>query len=111
MVFWRTALSDLLDIQGDRLVGRETIPILIGVAKAGRLLVGLLAFLAVLLVLSAGLGWVRPVGYWLVVNCAVFGGLFLMYKSHQLVDRLSLDGMLDGNLLLAGALSLAYGAG
>lgn len=111
MVFWRTTLSDLLDIQGDRLVGRETIPILIGVVKAGRLLVGLLVFLGLLLVISASLGWVRPAGYVLVVNCLAFGALFLMYKRRQLVDRLSLDGMLDGNLVLAGALCAAYGAG
>ncbi|MCA1961301.1 MAG: 4-hydroxy-3-methylbut-2-enyl diphosphate reductase [Desulfomonile sp.] len=111
MIFWRTTLSDLLDIQGDRLVGRETIPILIGVTKAGRLLVGLLVLLGVLLVVAASAGWVKSVGYWLVVNCLVFGLLFLVYKGRHLVDRLWLDGMLDGNLLCAGALAMTYGAG
>jgi len=111
MVFWRTALSDLLDIQGDRLVGRETIPILIGVTKAGRLLIGLLVFLGVLLLVAASVGWVKPVGFSLVVNCLVFGLLFLVYKGRHLVDRLWLDGMLDGNLLLAGALAIACTAG
>ena len=53
IVFWRTALSDLLDLQGDRIMGRETIPILIGVQKTGRLLQALLIFIALLLGIAA----------------------------------------------------------
>lgn len=109
MVFWRTALSDLLDVQGDRIVGRETIPILIGLDKSSKLLKGLLISLAILLVCSAALGWIPPIGYWLVLNIAVFGILFVVHQGHQVVDRLPFDGMVDGNLLLAGAVSIVYG--
>lgn len=109
MVFWRTALSDLLDVQGDRIVGRETIPILIGVKDTRRLLVGLLAFLTVLPVVSAWAGWVPAVGYWLVANTLVFGILFMVYRGGHMVDRLSFEAMTDGNFLLAGVLSMIYG--
>ncbi len=105
MVFWRTALSDLLDIQGDRIVGRETIPIIIGVDKTARLLLALLAFLALMLVASAAMGWIPPVGCWLVLNTLIFGGFFLIYQKRHLVDRLTLEGLIDGNLILCGIIS------
>ncbi len=109
MVFWRTALSDLLDIQGDRMVGRETIPILIGVKNTGKLLQALLIFLGLLLVASAASGIVPAVGFWLVLNTAVFGGFFIIYRKRHLVDRVFFEGITDGNFLLAGIISMVYG--
>jgi len=47
LVFVRTAFFDILDMQGDRLVGKETIPILLGEKRSLRLLKGLLAGLVV----------------------------------------------------------------
>ncbi len=109
MVFWRTALSDLLDIQGDRIVGRETIPILIGVKNARKLLVTLLIFLGLLLLASAAMGWIPPIGSILVLNILVFAVLFVIYRKRHLVDRLAFEGILDGNFVLAGILAAFYG--
>jgi len=109
MVFWRTALSDLLDIQGDRIVGRETIPILIGVRKTGRLLSALLVALALMLIVCAQAGWITSVGYVLVLNTVVFGAFFVIYRRRHILDRLSFEGMIDGNLILAGLLGILYG--
>ncbi len=110
MVFWRTALSDLLDIQGDRIVGRETIPILIGVERCGYLLAILLAFLSVLVAVASAVGWTTGMGFWLLINTTVYGIFFVLYKKRYLADRLSLEGMLDANLMAAGAVSILYGA-
>ena len=109
MVFWRTALSDLLDIQGDRMVGRETIPILIGVKNTRKLLQALLIFLGLLLAGSSVLGMVPTVGFWLVINTVVFGCFFVIYRKRHLVDRVSFEGIVDGNFLLAGIISMVYG--
>jgi (E)-4-hydroxy-3-methyl-but-2-enyl pyrophosphate reductase len=109
MVFWRTALSDLLDIQGDRIVGRETIPILIGVKNTRKLLLGLLCFLASMLLISTLIGWVPRVGYALIFNTLVFGASFIVYKRRHLADRLWFEGIMDGNFLLAGIISMVYG--
>lgn len=108
MVFWRTAMSDLLDIQGDRIVGRETIPILIGVKKTRQLLAVLLATLAVLLGAATVTGVVSGVGLWLMPSIAVFGGLFVVYRRGALVDRLWFEGVIDGNFVFAGLLSILY---
>jgi 4-hydroxybenzoate polyprenyltransferase len=104
MVFWRTALSDLLDIQGDRIVGRETIPILIGVRDTRRLMMWLLAVLGSGSVLAAFVGWIPVCGLALLVNALVFCVLFIVYKRRHLVDRLLFEGLTDGNLLLSGIL-------
>ena len=40
LVFVRTAFFDILDMQGDRLVGKETIPMLLGEKRSLRLLKG-----------------------------------------------------------------------
>ncbi len=109
MVFWRTALSDLLDIQGDRMVGRETIPILIGVKNTRKLLQALLIFLALLLAVSTASGIVPAVGFWLILNTLVFGCFFVIYRKRHLVDRVSFEGITDGNFLLAGIISMVYG--
>ncbi len=105
MVFWRTALSDLLDIQGDRIVGRETIPILIGVTSTRRLLVALLVFVAAMLGGSAVSGLISPLGYLLILNTQVFFLCFIVYKKRHLVDRLLFEAITDGNIILAGLLS------
>ena len=109
MVFWRTALSDLLDIQGDRIVGRETIPILIGVKNTRKLLLIILIFLGSLLVAGAMTGQIPPAGALLVLNILVFGGLFVIHRKRHLVDRLAFEGILDGNFILAGILAVLYG--
>lgn len=110
MVFWRTAMSDLLDIQGDRIVGRETIPILIGVKKTRQLLGALLGLLACLLVAATLTGVVPGLGYVLLLSILVFGGLFVVYRRGALVDRLWFEGVIDGNFVFAGTLSILYSA-
>lgn len=109
MVFWRAALSDLLDIQGDRIVGRATIPILMGTRRTIRLLWGLLVFLAALLMVSAVAGISGGAGWLLLGNVGFFAGLFFLHEKRPIVDRLSLEGVIDGNFVLAGAVSILYG--
>ncbi|MBI5569682.1 MAG: 4-hydroxy-3-methylbut-2-enyl diphosphate reductase [Desulfomonile tiedjei] len=109
MVFWRTALSDLLDVQGDRIVGRATIPILTGAKRTRWLLEALLMLLFLVLAVSTVAGVIPAVGFWLVANVLFFGVFYWVYRRRPLLDRLLLEGMLDGNLFLAGALSMVYG--
>ncbi|MFH0823661.1 MAG: 4-hydroxy-3-methylbut-2-enyl diphosphate reductase [Pseudomonadota bacterium] len=109
LVFWRTALSDLLDIQGDRIVGRETIPILLGAARTRRLLKIMLVILGACLVGATAVGWVTSMGYVLVLNTLIFGLYLFVHIRGQLVDRLLFECFVDANLLLAGGLSMVYG--
>lgn len=109
MVLWRGLFSDLLDIQGDRIVGYETLPILLGPRRTRFLLGGLLGLLGVGLFIAATLGIIAKIGYVLTMNVALFGLLYGMTQRRHVVDRLVVEGLTDGNLLLAGLLSIVYG--
>jgi 4-hydroxy-3-methylbut-2-enyl diphosphate reductase len=50
LVYVRSALFDVFEVQGDRIVGKETLPVCIGRDKTLRLLYGLLAVMSLLLV-------------------------------------------------------------
>ncbi len=105
-VFWRTALSDLLDIQGDRIVGRETIPILIGIKKTRTLLLWLLFGMCVLPALAAALGVTTVTGYYVAAVLPTFFCVYQMYTRRHLVDRLLWEGIMDGILIVAGLTSV-----
>ena len=80
MVLIRTCLLDLLAVQGDRLVGKETLVVLIGERKTTRFTVFMLVLLAVSLILgplatlSSGFAWailpVVGVYWWLLRVCS-----------------------------------------
>ena len=108
LVFWRTALSDLLDIQGDRIVGRETIPILLGVENTRKLLNRILLLLGLLLLLSGLTGLTSAVSFCLMLSLAYNYALFRILLKKNLVDRLFLEAVTDINFIFAGFLSVAY---
>jgi (E)-4-hydroxy-3-methyl-but-2-enyl pyrophosphate reductase len=108
MVFWRTALSDLIDIQGDRIGGRDTIPIIFGSRVTEKILNILLILLCFLLFISSMWNWTTSFGYVLLINVLVFKMLFDFYKNGHLVDRLIYEGLIDGNFVFAGVVSLIY---
>lgn len=108
MVFWRTALSDLLDIQGDRIVGRETIPILLGALNTKKLLNHLLIALTLLL-LASGVMQITPrLSLFLVINVVFYYLLFSFILKRNMVDRLVLEAITDANLAICGLVSVAY---
>ena len=108
LVFWRTALSDLLDIQGDRIMGRETIPILLGATKTRKMLNYLLLLLAFLLLILGLTGLTPKVAFLLTINIGVYYLLFAFLVERHLIDRLFLEALTDGNFVLAGMISATY---
>ena len=63
IVFIRNALFDVFDVQGDRIVGKETLPVCIGEKKTMQVLYLLIGLVAALLFLLPGVGllpgWAR----------------------------------------------------
>ncbi len=108
LVFWRTSLSDLIDIQGDRIGGRDTIPIIFGGRITEKLLNVLLIFLSFILIVSSMGHYTTNFGYALLLNLLIFKFLFDFYRRGHLVDRLLFEGFIDGNFVLAGLFSLIF---
>jgi (E)-4-hydroxy-3-methyl-but-2-enyl pyrophosphate reductase len=62
LVFTRSMLLEIRDIQGDVMVGRETVPVIIGKEKTKQLLLCLLALSALLLIAGTALNWTSGLG-------------------------------------------------
>ena len=108
IVFVRSALSDLIEIQSDRLLGRETIPVVIGEEKTRKLLNGISLFLALLLVLSYPFKWTTSLSFML------FPCVFYMWICFELCDRKTalsaavINGLLETNYVLAGLCTIGW---
>ncbi|MDP8237295.1 MAG: 4-hydroxy-3-methylbut-2-enyl diphosphate reductase, partial [Candidatus Erginobacter occultus] len=105
ILFVRSVLFAIRDLQGDRLVGRETIPVVLGVRQTKLLLFSLMAFAAGLMVLAAARGWISPIGYRFPVVIG-YGCLYLLLYHKRLVYQgLPHELLVDSQLLLAGVIS------
>jgi 4-hydroxy-3-methylbut-2-enyl diphosphate reductase len=108
VVFVRSSLSDLIEIQSDRLLGRETIPVVIGEARTRRLLDAISLFLALLLVLSYPLKWTTSLSFTLL-SC-----VYYMWICFELCDRRTalsaavINGLLETNYILAGLCTMGW---
>jgi len=108
MVFVRTAFFDILDMQGDRIVGRETIPILLGEKKTVSLLKAALVFL-VLLLLAGSLGrLISPLGAILAICPALLFIVVVVHERGYMHPSTRLEFIVETHFVLAGALSLLW---
>ncbi len=110
MVFSRTVFFDVLDMQGDRIVGRGTIPIILGQARTMRLLRFALGASVLLLVGASALGWTGALGYALAI-CPI--SMYLVLIGHQkekVLPGVRLEFLMDTHFILAGLIALGSAA-
>lgn len=106
IVFVRTAFFDVLDMQGDRIVGKETIPILLGENRTLRLLKIMLVVNIVILLLSSSLHLVSSLGYFLSI-CPVFLFVVLVaYERGNMLPGMRLEFFVETLFVLAGIVTL-----
>jgi 4-hydroxy-3-methylbut-2-enyl diphosphate reductase len=106
MVFVRTAFFDILDMQGVRIVGRNTIPIIVGEKRTRMLLKIILVVLFLLLPIASGLQLIGGFGYILMI-CPVF--IFIVIHAQEKGDMLpgtTLEFFIESSFVLAGLLVL-----
>ncbi|MBI4768290.1 MAG: 4-hydroxy-3-methylbut-2-enyl diphosphate reductase [Deltaproteobacteria bacterium] len=106
-VYIRSGLFDVLDIQGDLIVGKETLPIIIGEEKTIRFLKRL--SLGTIIGLSAcTFGGLLP--YWslwlLICFFYQFGFLIIYEKNRALPGNVFFEAMVEVGFILAGLLAL-----
>ncbi|UCE83645.1 MAG: 4-hydroxy-3-methylbut-2-enyl diphosphate reductase [Deltaproteobacteria bacterium] len=109
LVFVRSALFDVMDIQGDRLVGEETIPIVIGEKRTRRLLIYLVLALSLLLLVAPSLGLATGFSYLLLITCC-YMGFYLFVHQRELLrpGSLRFEGLVENSFYLAGGLAVIY---
>ena len=107
-VFVRTAFFDILDMQGDRIVGKETMPILLGEKRSMRLLKIMIAMLIAILLLAAAFQYTTSLGF-LLVACPVSMLLILIaYERGLMLPSIKLEILIETNFILAGILSFIW---
>ena len=108
IVFVRSAFFDILDMQGDRLVGKETIPILLGEKRSMRLLKIILIVLTVALIVLSVLQLTSSLGFALIL-CPAFIALIIMaYERAQMFPGIRLEFLLETQFILAGVITYVW---
>jgi len=108
LVFVRTAFFDILDMQGDRIVGKETIPILLGEKRTLRLLKTILTINFGILFISSAFQLISSLGFVLLI-CPVF--VFFMLSAHErgyMLPGIRLEFLVESNFVMAGVLTLVW---
>jgi 4-hydroxy-3-methylbut-2-enyl diphosphate reductase len=102
MVFTRTVLLDVRDVQGDRIIGKETIPIAIGKNNTKVILVVMLTLLTILLIISPMNGWTSEFSYYLLPCVAYACGYLYLYHKRLIPSGFACESITDFNFILAG---------
>ncbi|MBU4068771.1 MAG: UbiA family prenyltransferase, partial [Proteobacteria bacterium] len=108
MVFVRTAFFDTLDMQGDRIVGRATIPILLGEKQTMFLLKIMIAVILAVLLLSSAFQIISTLGFLLAI-CPVFMSIILSaYERGNMLPGIRLEFLVETNFVLAGIITIIW---
>jgi 4-hydroxy-3-methylbut-2-enyl diphosphate reductase len=108
LVYVRNALFDVFEVQGDRIVGKETLPVCIGEQRTLIILHIIMVLLVVLLLLMPLFGLMSKVGIWLLPGILYIFGLTQLYSKGKINQGPKLEFYLETVFyLLAGLTWLA----
>jgi len=102
IVFIRSAMSDILEIQSDKLIGQETIPVFFGKTRTINVLKIISLILLALLLFSYSAGWTSSLSFFLLA-CILY-----IWICFQFCDRKSAlsgavkEGLLETSYIMAG---------
>jgi len=108
LVFVRSTLYDFKDIQGDLMVGKETIPIVLGRRKAEILVVWLLICLGGILTVATPLQWATPVTSILLFSLGYVVFYYWLYSQRIVGRGFLFEGVVDGSFIFAGLLAFIW---
>lgn len=108
LVFTRSVLFDLRDIQADQIVGRETIPVVLGKNRTKVLLAILTGFLFLAMTGGALTGVLTPAAWLMLLPIGYTWAYLYLYHRRAIMHGLSFEVVLGGNFILSGILALAW---
>jgi (E)-4-hydroxy-3-methyl-but-2-enyl pyrophosphate reductase len=108
LVFTRSTLLDVRDIQGDLMLGNETIPILLGKKRTRILLLAILLTCSVVLVFAVWRGWVTSLGYFLIAPIAYCIAYMFDYRRRHIYHGVRTEIAANVSFFISGAIAIAY---
>ena len=106
LVFVRSVLLDIRDIQGDRLVGKETIPIVMGTERTRQLLVGATTILVLFFLIAPLSGRFTPILASFLLGVAYLAVVEYLITRQRIVRRFLSESLVDGTFLVFGLIAL-----
>lgn len=106
LVFARTALFDVIGIQGDRINGKETLPILIGEKRSIKLIKQILVLIAVLITASSILGFTNPPGFLFAILPVLMIYFTWRIERHTIGAGSNLSILMECHFIVAGGIAL-----
>ena len=108
LVFARTAFSDITDVQGDRIVGKETIPILLGEKKTMRILKIISAGMGAVMLIAGTLKWVPGLAFLLSICPLSMLAIFIAHERGRMMPGIRLAFLIESHFVLAGVLTFLW---
>ncbi len=108
LVLARTAFFDVLQMQGDRITGRETLPILVGEQKTMSLITWVLALTVLSTLVSALAGLISPSGFVLMLLPVSMGYAIHLNKKGFFLPGTQLEFVIESHFIIAGIVSLMF---
>lgn len=108
MVFVRTAFFDILDMQGDRIVGKETLPILLGEQKTTRLLKKLLLFFIFMLPAASLLHLTSSLGIILTIYPVLMLVVLFAHEKGYLLPGIMLEFSVESLFIMTGIITFFW---
>ncbi len=108
LAFIRTAFFDLFQVQGDLIVGVETLPITIGEKRTISLLKWIIAATVVILVMAPLTGVLSSFSFLLMPCFLTMAVCLVAYEKRKIYPGPFLEALVEGNLFFAGFLALVW---
>jgi (E)-4-hydroxy-3-methyl-but-2-enyl pyrophosphate reductase len=108
VVYVRAAFFDILQVQGDLIVGAETLPITLGEKRTLWLLKWVILGASILVAVAPLFGWAGPLAYLLLLCYLTLTLCLHAYEKGLLYPGTRSEALVEGNLFLAGFLALLW---
>jgi (E)-4-hydroxy-3-methyl-but-2-enyl pyrophosphate reductase len=104
----RSVMFDFSDVTADRLLGRDTLPALIGVTRARTAVAAVVVVLMAALAAGTAMGVINGPGYWMLL-CPVYVLCYLLVFGKAITASERLCALVvDGGMWLAGLIALTH---
>ena len=107
-VYVRTSFFDVLDMQGDRNVGKQTLPILMGEKRTLRVLKRFLLNSAAKQVLASASGIFNFLGFALAICPLLMLCVILANEKELMLPGIHLEFLIESHFILAGIITLVW---
>ncbi|MFH1068528.1 MAG: 4-hydroxy-3-methylbut-2-enyl diphosphate reductase [Candidatus Glassbacteria bacterium] len=108
LVTVRSLVFDLRDLQGDLIVGRETLPTVIGTKWTKVMVYSMVALQAAIIATGALFGWLSRFGWYMLAVAAYVCVYLILFHRGTIKRETPVEVMGDSQFILAGLLAFFY---